>query len=240
MNCIFVERGIALTKHPDYVVTAVALFKTYWIGEAEIDALKDVNFNVTEGKFVVVSGSSGSGKTTLLNLVSGIDRPTKGQMKVLGQDLNDLNEDFLAEFRCNDIGFVFQSYNLVSTLTVAENVAFPMEWRRRPEYEIVRRVAELLEMVGLQHRANHFPAQLSGGEQQRVAFARALANDPQLFLADEPTGNLDRRNGQKIIEMLQMLKSAGKTVIVSTHDVDIVGLADQRLCLEDGRISDSE
>lgn len=223
-------------KHPDYVVTAVALFKTYRIGETEVEVLKDVNFNVIEGKFVVVSGPSGSGKTTLLNLISGIDRPTKGQMTVFGRDLNELNEDFLTEFRCNNVGFVFQSYNLVSTLTVAENVAFPMEWRRRPELEIIRRVVELLEMVSLQHRENHFPAQLSGGEQQRVAFARALANDPQLFLADEPTGNLDGKNGQKIVEMLKMLKSTGKTVLVSTHDMDIVRLADQKLCLEDGKI----
>jgi putative ABC transport system ATP-binding protein len=131
---------------------------------------------------------------------------------------------------------VFQSYNLVSTLSVAENVAFPMEWRRRPEEEIVERVTDLLDMVGLAHRANHFPAQLSGGEQQRVAFARALANDPRLFLADEPTGNLDTKNGRKIIEMLQILKSSGKTVVVSTHDTEIVRLADLTVCLEDGKL----
>jgi len=142
----------------------------------------------------------------------------------------------LAEFRCNNIGFVFQSYNLVSTLTLAENVAFPMEWRRLPELEIENRVKELLEMISLQHRANHFPGQLSGGEQQRVAFARALANDPRLFLADEPTGNLDKKNAQKIIDILQLLKLKGKTIFVSTHDVNIVRLADENLGLEDGRI----
>ena len=147
------------------------------------------------------------------------------------------DEDFLAEFRCDNVGFVFQSYNLVSTLTVAENVAFPMEWSRKPEAEIEKRVAELLETVGLQHRANHFPAQLSGGEQQRVAFARALANDPQLVLADEPTGNLDTKNGQKITQMLQMLKANGKTIIVATHDPEILQLADQALCLEDGKLA---
>jgi len=222
--------------HLNYAVSAVALSKTYRMGEAEVEVLEDVTFNAAEGRFVVISGPSGSGKTTLLNLVSGIDQPSKGSVTVFGQNLSELNEDFLAEFRCNNIGFVFQSYNLVSTLTLAENVAFPMEWRRLPELEIENRVKELLEMVSLQHRANHFPGQLSGGEQQRVAFARALANDPILFLADEPTGNLDRKNAQKIIEMLQLLKLKGKTIFVSTHDMNIVGLADEKLCLEDGKI----
>jgi putative ABC transport system ATP-binding protein len=135
------------------------------------------------------------------------------------------------------VGFVFQSYNLVSTLTVAENVAFPMEWTRKPEQEIEKRVNELLETLGLQNRANHFPSQLSGGEQQRVAFARALANDPQLILADEPTGNLDIKNAQKITQVLQLLKEKGKTILVSTHDVEIRQLADQVLCLEDGKLA---
>jgi putative ABC transport system ATP-binding protein len=207
------------------------------LGDEQIEVLKDINLNVAKGDFTVVCGPSGSGKTTLLNIIGGIDNPTSGQMIVLGQDLAVQNEDFLANYRCNDVGFVFQTFNLVSTLTVAENVAFPMEWSRKPEQDIDKRVMELLETVGLQHRANHFPAQLSGGEQQRVAFARALANDPQLILADEPTGNLDTKNGQRIIQMLQMLKSSGKTVIVSTHDEQIMRLADQTLCLEDGRLA---
>jgi putative ABC transport system ATP-binding protein len=169
--------------------------------------------------------------------MSGIDRPTSGKILVLGEDLTVQDEDFLAEFRCDNIGYVFQSYNLVSTLTVAENIAFPMEWARKPAAEIEARVAELLETVGLQHRANHFPAQLSGGEQQRVAFARALANDPELVLADEPTGNLDTVNGQKITEMLRQLKADGKTVIVATHDPELMQLADRTVCLEDGRLA---
>jgi putative ABC transport system ATP-binding protein len=220
----------------DSVVYVTSLSKAHQLGESEVEVLKDANLNVARGKFVAICGPSGSGKTTLLNIISGIDRPTSGQVIVLGQDLTIQDEDFLAEFRCNDVGFVFQSYNLVSTLTVAENVAFPMEWSRKPETEIEKRVAELLETVGLEHRANHFPAQLSGGEQQRVAFARALANDPQLILADEPTGNLDTKNGQKITQMLQMLKANEKTIIVATHDLEIIQLADQTLCLEDGRL----
>lgn len=225
-----------LTENPDYTVVAVGLCKIYQMGSSEIEVLRDVSFSVKKGSFVALCGPSGSGKTTLLNLISGIDKPTGGQIEVLGQNVNELDEDLLAEFRCNELGFVFQSYNLVSTLTVAENVAFPMEWRRRPEEEITKRVTELLEMVGLGQRANHFPAQLSGGEQQRVAFARALANDPRLFLADEPTGNLDTKNGEKITEILQILKSMGKTVIVSTHDAEIVRLADQKICLKDGKL----
>ena len=221
----------------DFVVSTRLLCKAYLLGDLEIEVLKDVNLSVARGKFVALCGPSGSGKTTLLNLISGIDKLTSGEIIVLGQDLTAQDEDFLAEFRCNNVGFVFQSYNLVSTLTVAENVAFPMEWLRKPEKEIENRVAELLETVGLQHRANHFPAQLSGGEQQRVAFARALANNPQLILADEPTGNLDTKNGQKITQMLRMLKTEGKTIIASTHDKEIMQLSDQTFCLEDGRLA---
>src|SRR3972149_8412964 len=227
-------------KKDNLIVSAHSLSKTYQMGDAEVEVLKGVNLNVATGEFVTLCGPSGSAKTTLLNIISGIDRPTSGKIIVFGEDLTQKDEDFLADFRCNSVGFVFQSYNLVSTLTVAENIAFPMEWRRKPAEEIEKSVAELLETVGLQHRANHFPAQLSGGDQQRVAFARALANDPELFLADEPTGNLDTKNGQKITQILQMLKTNGKTVIASTHDAQIVQLADQKLCLEDGRLASQD
>jgi len=224
-------------KTSDLVVATHLLNKAYQLGDVEVEVLKDVTLKVARGEFIAVCGPSGCGKTTLLNIISGIDRPTSGKILVLGQDLTVQDENFLADFRCNNIGFVFQSYNLVSTLTVAENVAFPMEWSRKPEEEIETRVAKLLETVGLQHRANHFPAQLSGGEQQRVAFARALANDPELILADEPTGNLDTKNGQKITRMLRTLKANGKTVIVATHDPELMQLADRTVCLEDGRLA---
>ena len=224
-------------KTSELIVATDSLNKTYQLADAEVEVLKGIKLKVTRGEFVAICGPSGSGKTTLLNIISGIDKPASGRLLVLGQDLTVQDENFLADFRCNHVGFVFQSYNLVSTLTVAENVAFPMEWSRKPEEQIETRVTELLETVGLQHRANHFPAQLSGGEQQRVAFARALANDPELILADEPTGNLDTINGQKITQMLRMLKAEGKTVIVATHDPEILQLADQALCLEDGRLA---
>jgi putative ABC transport system ATP-binding protein len=218
-------------------VATNSLNKAYQLGEAEVEALKGITLTVAKGEFVVVCGPSGSGKTTLLNIISGIDKPTSGKILVLGEDLTVQDENFLAEFRCSHIGFVFQSYNLVSTLTVAENVAFPMEWIRKPTVEIETRVAQLLKTVGLQHRAKHFPSQLSGGEQQRVAFARALANDPGIILADEPTGNLDKTNSQKITQVMKLLKTEGKTVIVATHDPELMQLADRTMYLEDGRLT---
>jgi putative ABC transport system ATP-binding protein len=218
------------------VVLASGLCKTYEIGDLRVEVLKNVNLKVEKSEFTVISGPSGAGKTTLLNIVGGIDKPTSGKIVVFGEDLGAKNEDFLASFRNNNVGFVFQSYNLVSTLTLAENIAFPMEWSRKPEKHVKERVTELLDIVGLENRADHFPFQLSGGEQQRVAFARALANDPPLLLVDEPTGNLDTKTSLKIIQMLQRLKGDRKTIIVVTHDERIIQLADQKLCLEDGKL----
>ena len=217
-------------------VVASLICKTYQTGDINVEVLKDVNLNVGKGEFTVISGSSGSGKTTLLNIIGGIDKPTSGKIVVFGEDLSVKDEDFLANFRCHNVGFVFQSYNLISTLTVAENVAFPMEWLQKQENQIAKRVEELLETVGLHHRAEHFSFQLSGGEQQRVAFARALANDPPLLLVDEPTGNLDIKTSLKIVQILQKLKADGKTIIVATHDEQIFQLADKKLFLEDGKL----
>jgi putative ABC transport system ATP-binding protein len=225
-----------MSKNGGLMVNAQALEKTYELGTSKISVLKDINLEIPPAKFVVICGPSGSGKTTLLNIIGGIDRPTKGKIIVAEKDLTVQGEDFLSDFRCNNVGFVFQAYNLVSTLTVAENIAFPMEWTQKPEKEVEKRVEELLETVGLENRANHFPSQLSGGEQQRVAFARALSNDPELILADEPTGNLDVKNAQKIIQVLQFLKSQGKTIIVSTHDLQIRELADQVFYLDEGNL----
>lgn len=219
------------------VVTAEKLCKAYQIEDTQVEVLKEITLKVQQGQFVAIYGPSGAGKTTLLNMISGIDKPTAGKITVFDLNLTQQNEDVLADYRCNQVGFVFQNYNLISTLTVAENIAFPMEWKRTPTQEIQKRVTELIHTFGLPNRANHFPAQLSGGEQQRVAFARALANNPPLLLADEPTGNLDTKNGQKIIQILQALKAEGKTIIVSTHDQDIMPLADLKFYLEDGKLA---
>lgn len=219
-----------------FAVYASSLSKTYQIGVDGVEVLRDIDFAVEMREFIVITGPSGSGKTTLLNIIGGIDKPTSGKVFVFGECLNDKDEDFLADFRCRKIGFVFQSYNLISTLTVAENIAFPMEWVQKPENHIRTRVEELLETIGLRHRANHFPFQLSGGEQQRVAFARALANDPPLLLVDEPTGNLDVKTSLKIVEILRKLRENGKAIIVATHDEKIIRLADQKLFLGDGKL----
>ena len=185
-----------MLPQPKPIVCAESLCKAYPMEDTQVAVLKDIKLNVMQGQFVTIYGPSGAGKTTLLNLISGIDKPTSGKLTVFDLELAEQNEDILAQYRCNQVGFVFQAYNLVSTLTVAENIAFPMEWKRTAPTEIQKKVSDLLQTFGMQHRANHFPAQLSGGEQQRVAFARALANDPPLLLADEPTGNLDTKNGQ--------------------------------------------
>jgi len=221
-------------------VIASLLCKTYQIDDVKIEVLKGVDLEVEKGEFATISGASGSGKTTLLNIIGSIDKPTSGDITVFGEDLNRKDEDFLASFRCNNIGFVFQSYNLITTLTVAENIAFPMEWLKIPVGEIEKRVDRLIQMVDLKHRVEHFPSQLSGGEQQRVAFARALANDPPLLLIDEPTGNLDAKTSQKIIQILRNLKANGKTVIAATHDERILELADQKTRLEEGKLVDAD
>ncbi|MDT8781939.1 MAG: ABC transporter ATP-binding protein [Candidatus Bathyarchaeota archaeon] len=231
-----------MSEEENVMVRTKDLEKTYTLSDGKtVVGLEDLTFDIPRGSFVVICGPSGSGKTTLLNILSGIDRPTKGEVQVNGQDLTGKDEDFLADFRCLHTGFVFQAYNLVSTLTVAENIAFPMEWLRKTPQEIETRVSELLSSVGLADRENHFPSQLSGGEQQRVAFARALANDPELILADEPTGNLDSKNAERILKVLQELKEKGKTVIVSTHEKQVREFADIVITLKNGRVvTDSE
>jgi putative ABC transport system ATP-binding protein len=230
------QAGTLMSQNIAVMVRLEGLEKTFEVGNSKVIALKKVSLEIPRGKFVVVWGPSGSGKTTFLNIIGGIDRPSKGRLLVADEDLTLKDEDFLSDYRCHKVGFVFQAYNLVSTLTLAENIAFPMQWLQKPEQDIEDRVMELLKTVCLEHRANHFPSQLSGGEQQRVAFARALANDPELILADEPTGNLDTRNAEKIIQVLQLLKSQGKTVIVSTHDSQIRELADIVFYLDEGKL----
>lgn len=222
-------------EETEKVVLASSLCKEYRIGDFVIEALIDLVLEVAKGEFVSIYGSSGAGKTTLLNIIGGLDQPTSGKIVVFGHDLSAYDEDFLATFRSAYVGFVFQSYNLISTLTAFENVAFPLELAGWSEERIRKRAEGLLKLVGLSHRLNHFPAQLSGGEQQRVAFARALANDAPLILVDEPTGNLDLETGLEIVRILEKLKRRGKTIIVATHDIRIMQLADWTLRLKDGR-----
>ena len=220
------------------IIRAISLRKEHQVGDSTVQALKDINLEILESEFVCIKGPSGAGKTTILNLIGGLDKPTSGEIIVSGHNLNDYNEDFLAAFRCKHVGFVFQSYNLISTLTALENVAFALELAGISDERITERPTKLLMQVGLSDRANHFPSQLSGGEQQRVAFARALANDPPIMLVDEPTANLDEETASDIVKILKGLKQNGKTVVVATHDQSIVELADRVLHLRDGRLSE--
>ncbi len=227
---------VDMSKMKEKAILASSLCKEYQISDLSIKALNGLNLEVLEGEFISICGSSGAGKTTLLNIIGGLDQPTSGKIVVFGHDLSTYDEDFLATFRSAYIGFVFQSYNLISTLTALENVMFPMELAGWSDERVRERSEMLLEMVGLSHRADHLPAQLSGGEQQRVTFARALANDPPLMLVDEPTGNLDMETGLEIVRILEKLKAKGKTILVATHDVRIEKLANRTLHLRDGRI----
>ena len=196
--------------------------RTYKVGRKDIEALRDVNLEVKLGDFVVIAGHSGSGKTTLLNIIGAIDLSTSGRVHVMDVPINDYDEAFRSSFRLSNTGFIFQSYNLVSTLTAVENVMFPMQLSEKSHSELREEAMRLLEQVKMEERADHLPWQLSSGEQQRVAIARAMANDPPIILADEPTANLDGDSGQMIRELLLELNKMGKAVIVMTHDQGII------------------
>jgi putative ABC transport system ATP-binding protein len=205
------------------------------LGQSVVHALRGVSIQIPRGEVVAVVGPSGSGKTTLLGLIGGLDVATAGRIVVNGIDITHLSENKLAEIRNRQIGFVFQSFNLIPTLTAVENVALPIQFGRGRD--AMRRAADLLETIGLGDRMHHKPSQLSGGEQQRVAIARALANDPTIILADEPTGNLDSATGERVMRQLLALRSdLGKTVVVVTHDPAIAVRTDRTIHLRDGLI----
>jgi putative ABC transport system ATP-binding protein len=221
------------------IVSLRAVTKTYREGETERRVLHRIDASFAAGEFIVLLGKSGSGKSTLLHLVSGIDLPSEGEVEILGQKLGGLSEEARTLLRRDHLGFIFQAYNLVPTLTVGENVALPLELRGETEAGGRDRVREMLERVGLANRAESFPDLLSGGEQQRVAVARALVHRPALVLADEPTGNLDERTGADILDLLQGLgHDEQRTVLVVTHDRDVVERADRVLVLEHGVLTE--
>ena len=200
-----------------------------------ISVLNDISLSIAQGEFVALVGSSGSGKSTLLSLLSGLDSPTKGRIVVQGRDITDLSEDQLAPLRNETIGFIFQSFHLVPSLSARENIMFPAELRQ--DKEAGAKADALLRRVGLQDRSSNFTHQLSGGEKQRVAICRALINDPQIVFADEPTGNLDSKNGQAILTLLlELQKERQTTLVLVTHDAEIAKLADRVITLHDGRV----
>jgi putative ABC transport system ATP-binding protein len=212
------------------------LRKTYRMGATDVHALAGVNLQIPDGAFMLVMGPSGSGKSTLLYLLGGLDRASSGLITVKDQRLDRMDENQLAHFRQRFVGFIFQSFNLVSNMTAAQNVAFPMRFARVPRKQRERRAAELLQRVGLGDRMHHKPGELSGGQQQRVAIARALVNDPQLILADEPTGNLDSSSGAGIMQVLKDLHADGRTVLVVSHDPRMRAFATHLLFILDGKI----
>lgn len=214
------------------------LRRDFPMGHEIVHALDGVSLTVEEGGFLGVMGPSGSGKSTLLHLLGGLDRPTAGHIRVRDQDLTMLDEDGLAAYRQREVGFVFQAFSLVSTMTALQNVEFPMIFVRVPPAQRQERARYLLEAVGLADRMGHRPTELSGGEQQRVAIARALVNDPTMILADEPTGNLDSRTGAEVMVLLARLnEEQGRTIVVVSHDPSIADFTNRRIYLLDGRIA---
>jgi putative ABC transport system ATP-binding protein len=211
--------------------------KTVTSGGEPLTILHPLSLEVARGRFLAIIGPSGSGKSTLLGLIAGLDSPTSGEVLIDGVNITRLGEDRLARLRGEKIGFVFQFFHLIPSLTAFENISVPMEIAAVPDADPRRRAQALIEEVGLTGRAHHYPSQLSGGEQQRVALARALANNPPIVLADEPTGNLDSTNGRHIMELLRTIhRTRGTTVVLVTHDAELAALADSRLVLRDGRV----
>jgi len=216
-------------------VEAKNITKTYTIAEREIRVLDNVSLSVAPGEILVIAGSSGSGKTTLLSLLSGLDKPSSGRVLLENMDITDTSEDDLAPLRNETIGFIFQSFHLVPSLTALENVMFPAEIRRDP---LARdKAADLLNRVGMQKRSTNYPQQLSGGEMQRVAICRAVINNPKIIFADEPTGNLDSENGKAVLELLLEFQQERRTTLVLvTHSADIAKIAHRMIVLKDGRV----
>jgi len=213
------------------------VWKKYDMGETDpLIVLRDINLDIKKGEFVAITGPSGSGKSTMLNIVGALDKPSYGEVYLGGKDISLMTESNLAVLRGKTIGFIFQQFNLLKNLTALQNVMLPMEAIDIPSNVAEQRARELLESLGLGDRLNHKPNQLSGGQQQRVAIARALSNNPEVILADEPTGNLDSKTGEFVMDFLGRLNKEGKTIILITHDLDLVNYAKRVVHIKDGKI----
>jgi putative ABC transport system ATP-binding protein len=222
-------------------VEAQGLTRVFGEKANRVEALRGIDLSVKPGEFLAIMGPSGSGKSTLLHLLGGLDEPTSGSVRVDGQELGAMSDDEITQLRRRHIGFVFQAFNLLDVLTAAENVALPLTIDGMSEREANARARAVLERVGIDKRGDHYPTELAGGEQQRVALARSLATDPVLLLADEPTGNLDSRNSEQIIALLRKLvDDDGQTVVMVTHDPGYAAMADRLITLRDGRIEDEQ
>jgi len=225
-----------MTSH---LIEMRGIVKTFSMGSETIRVLKGIDFETDRGEFISIMGPSGSGKSTLLHLLGCLSSPTSGTYHLDGVNIFDAPDRVLSNIRANHIGFVFQTFNLLSTLDVSENVELPFLYRSYPREKARKRVLKAIDKVGLSHRINHKPAELSGGEMQRVAIARALSIDPKLVLADEPTGNLDSKTGQEILKLFQDLHQSGATIIMVSHDPEVVSHSERILHLKDGRLSRS-
>lgn len=210
--------------------------KDYKMGDSIVQAVEGINLEIKKGDFIVIIGVSGSGKSTMMNMIGALDLATEGDIFLDGQNIEHLEESELAQIRGKKIGFVFQTFNLIPTLTALENIALPMIFQGIEKNERIKRAEKILENVKLNHRRNHLPNQLSGGERQRVAIGRALANDPEVILADEPTGNLDTKTGAEIMKLFKDLNKKGKTIILVTHDINLLNHAQKILKIQDGKI----
>ncbi len=227
------------TQQPDdTALRLVGVTKHYQVGQELVEALAGVSFGVASGSFLAIMGASGSGKSTLLNILGCLDRPTQGQYWLNGVNVADMSDDALSDHRLHNLGFVFQSFHLISQLTVAENIGLPLFYQGLPNDQQQERVHKLATAVGVDNRLRHLPSELSGGQRQRVAIARALANDPPVILADEPTGNLDSATSDQIMEILQELNSQGRTILMVTHEEDVANYANSRITLRDGEITE--
>ena len=218
------------------IITVDKINKTYKNGSLELQVLKNISFKVDKGEFLAIMGSSGSGKSTMMNILGCLDNQYEGRYILDGIDISKSTENELSEIRNKKIGFIFQSFNLLPRLTALENVELPLVYSSIPKEERHKRANELLEMVGLKDRTHHRPNELSGGQRQRVAIARALVNNPSIILADEPTGNLDSKSEEEIIEILQKLNKMGKTIVIVTHEPSIGEIAQRKIVFKDGEI----
>ena len=223
-------------NHELEVIRLDNICKKYKMGDSIIQAVCDVNLGINKGEFVAIVGPSGSGKSTMMNMVGALDLASEGDIFLDGIDIEHLAESRLAQIRGKRIGFIFQTFNLIPTLNALENVALPMIFQGVPKWKRIERAKKLLENVKLSHRIYHLPNELSGGERQRVAIARALANDPEVILADEPTGNLDSKRGEEIVKLFLKLRKEGKTIIMVTHNLEIAKHANKVYKLKDGRL----
>ena len=226
-------------KKSKTVITVSDLYKIYRVGETKVRALNGVDFAINRGEFCSIVGASGSGKSTLLNMLAGLEKPTKGEIVIAGEHMEKKSENELVRFRQAHIGFIFQSFNLIEEMNIRDNIMLPLTNLKMSRDEKHRRVDEAMRRMGISHRANHYPSQLSGGQQQRAAIARAIVGKPGLILADEPTGNLDSRNGAEVMELLAELHREGATIIMVTHSQKDAACADYIVNLFDGQIVES-